>query len=294
VVGKVADKVADKVAKKAAALDRAADKVSEKASRHEAAAARMAKKAAVLDRVSQQLGALDLWTRPEPVARRPRLTRDAIAETAMRIADAEGFGAVSMRRIATELGAGTMTLYHYVRTKDELLSLVVDSMMGELVVPDDEGLPSDWRDALTMIAERTRVSLERHPWILDITDDPPIGPNSVRHFDQTLQAVAALPIPLADRFDIVSVVDEYVFGFCLHHRNSQTQPPHSSNHEMVEYVNGLVATGDYPQLAALGKEHGLENAWRQIETHLRDPGRFERNLTRLLDGIEADLTTRAR
>jgi len=83
-----------------------------------------------------------------------------------------------MRRIATELDAGTMTLYHYVRTKDELLSLVLDSVMGELVIPDEEGLPSDWRDALTKIAERTRTALERHPWILDITDDPPIGPNS--------------------------------------------------------------------------------------------------------------------
>ena len=54
----------------------------------------------------------------------------------MRIADAEGFDAVSMRRIAAELDAGTMTLYHYVRTKDELLTLVIDAVMGEVVVPD--------------------------------------------------------------------------------------------------------------------------------------------------------------
>ena len=65
----------------------------------------------------------------------------------MRIADAEGFDAVSMRRIATELDAGTMTLYHYVRTKDELLTLVIDAVMGEVVIPDDEPMPDDWRAA---------------------------------------------------------------------------------------------------------------------------------------------------
>ena len=64
----------------------------------------------------------------------------------MRIADAEGFDALSMRRLAAELDAGTMTLYHYVRTKDELLTLVVDAVMGEVVVPADERLPDDWRD----------------------------------------------------------------------------------------------------------------------------------------------------
>ena len=48
---------------------------------------------------------------------------------------------MSMRRIAAELDAGTMTLYHYVRTKDELLTLVVDAVMGEVVIPPDEPMP---------------------------------------------------------------------------------------------------------------------------------------------------------
>ena len=70
---------------------------------------------------------------------------------AIHIADAEGFDALSMRRLAAELDAGTMTLYHYVRTKDELLSLVNDAVMGELLVPPGE-LPDDWRAAITLIA----------------------------------------------------------------------------------------------------------------------------------------------
>ena len=105
--------------------------------------------------------------------------------------------AVSMRRIAAELDAGTMTLYHYVRTKDELLTLVIDAVMGEVVVPADEPMPDrlarradvDRRAHAATRCSGTRGS-STSPTI------PPIGPNSVRHFDQSLQAVASLPITL--------------------------------------------------------------------------------------------------
>src|SRR3954471_20048761 len=168
---KVSEKVAAKLAKAQAKVDAHAEKIAVKTQRAEA----------LLDRVSDQLNALEVWTRPAPASRRPRFSRSELAATAVRIADTEGFAAVSMRRIATELGAGTMTLYHYVRTKDELLPLVVDAVMAEVVIPtDDEPMPTDWRAALTLIAERSRAMAERHPWILDITDDPPVGPNSVR------------------------------------------------------------------------------------------------------------------
>src|SRR6187200_555611 len=92
-----------------------------------------------------------IWTHPEPGMRRAGHTREQIAQAALRIADTEGFEAVSMRRIAGELRAGTMTLYHYVRDKGELLSLMDDAVMGEVLVPDDE-LSADWREALTAIA----------------------------------------------------------------------------------------------------------------------------------------------
>ena len=223
----------------------------------------------------------------------PRFTRDEIAATATRIADAEGFAAVSMRRLAAELDSGTMTLYHYVRTKDELLTLVVDAVMGEVVIPNDVPIPHDWRDALTIVATRTRRALENHPWILDISDDPPVGPNSVRHIDQSLRAVASLPLGLTEKFDIVSAVDEYVFGYCLHNRNNQlSSDADSFDDDAVAYVRGLVQSGDYPQLEAMTREYGLEEGWRMIDKHMRDPQRFNRNLARLLNGIEAELRQR--
>ena len=280
IVEKVTEKVTEKVERKTAQI----------AERAERRAAKAQKKAETLELIASHLSALDVWTRAEPASRRPRYTRDEIAKAAVRIADREGFEALSMRRIAAALDAGTMTLYHYVRTKDELLTLVLDEIIGEVVIPDDD-IPTDWRAALHMIAERSRASLERHPWILDMIDDPPIGPNSVRHFDQTLHAVGSLPISLNERLDIVTTVDEYVMGYCLLQRNNVQPGSSGADEEMVAYVDSLLETGDYPYLSALADEMGLRAAWNEIDSHLRDSSRFARNLDRLLDGIEARLPT---
>jgi AcrR family transcriptional regulator len=257
---------------------RQADKVIAKAARH----------AEALDRLAAQLDALDLWTRDEPGRRRPRLSRDEIAAAAVYIADAEGFDALSMRRLAAELDAGTMTLYHYVRTKDELLTLVTDAVLGEVVVPPDEPLPDDWREAVTVIARRTRDALRRHPWILEIADDPAIGPNSVRHFDQTLQAVASLDIDLEVKLDVLHAIDEYVFGFCMHERSSVHEDEATAD-QMTAYVVELVASGEFPEVARLIDAEGSASLWSQIQANAHDPDRFDRNLSRLLDGFEHDL-----
>ncbi len=246
--------------------------------------AKAARAARRLDELSSQLEALDVWTRTEPAGRRPRFTRAEIARAALRIADDEGIDALSMRRLAAELDAATMTLYHYIRTKDELLALVTDAVMGEVVLPPGEALPQDWREAVRVIAHRSRVVLGRHPWMFDIAGDPGIGPNSVRHFDQTLQAVASVPGDLVAKLDIVSAVDEYVFGYCIMHRND-TQTSKALDQGMFDYVIGLVGTGDYPALSALVDEAGAKSAWDQIEAHQRDDDRFDRNLDRLLDGL---------
>lgn len=298
--GPVDPKVSAIERKVTAKLARQQQKLEEKAGREIAAKAarrqqKIAEKSALqaqkLDRLATHLEALDIWTRPTGPGRKPRFSRDQIAATALHIADTEGVDALSMRRLAADLDAGTMTLYHYVRTKDELLSLVCDAVMGEVALPVEQPMPGDWREALTLLAHRTRSVLLRHPWMLDIADDPPVGPNAVRHFDQSLQAVASLPTDLESRFDVLALVDEYVFGYCLNHRNN-IQLDGGLDDGMIAYVEGLLATGSYPALDALADEHGLDGAWTRIESHLRDDRRFERNLARLLDGIDAGLPSR--
>ena len=269
-------------------IDTAAEKINAKITTQATkVAAKTAKHAETLDRLAAHLETIDVWTRTDRASRKPRFNRDAIAAAAIRIADEEGFDAVSMRRLAAELDAGTMTLYHYVRTKDELLTLVVDAFLAEVVLSPDQRLPRDWRAAITLIARRSRDALRRHPWILDITDDPNIGPNAMRHFDQSWQALASLQAPFDDKLDLITAVDEYVFGYCLHERNNLHDEV--DDIEMVDYIGALLIEDDYPALAAMVSEMGLARLWSKIHGHARGAGRFDRNLARLLAGFEASL-----
>jgi AcrR family transcriptional regulator len=284
-VKKTAKKAEDKVAKTTKKVDLAAAKVKGTiAGHHEAAHAHHQAHRAGDD-------PLEVWTRQTADARRPRFTRDDIAAAAIRIADAEGLDAVSMRRLAAELDVGTMTLYHYIATKDELLTLVFDGIMQEMVLPPGTRLPADWRAAITVIARRSRDTMRRHPWVFDITDDPPLGPNSVRHFDQSHQALAGLDIPLALKIDILTTVDEYVFGYCLHERNNYAEGDDALSPQMEQYLGTLIATGEYPALGALTADAPLRDVWRNVSSAMRDNRRFDRNLARILDGFEQSFPT---
>lgn len=249
--------------------------------------AKTAKHLQRFERMAAHGSPLDVWTRFEHAARKPRFTRDDIAAAAMRIADADGFEAVSMRRIAAELDAGTMTLYHYIHTKDELLTLITDAFMDEVALPAGTALPDSWRDAITLLARRTRAALRRHPWVLDISDDPQLGPNGVRHFDQSLQALASLPADLQGKVDVLMTIDEFVFGFCMHERNNDAGGTGTSlTPPLAAYLGDLLATGEYPALKAMTDASSLAGVWTAIAAAMRDDGRFERNLARLLDGFE--------
>ncbi|HEX2384050.1 MAG TPA: TetR/AcrR family transcriptional regulator [Acidimicrobiales bacterium] len=271
--------------------DLVVDKLAKKAAKRDRRTAKGRIQADAIDLLSDRLSQLDLWTRVPPGERRTRVTRDELAAAAVRIADTEGLSALSMRRLATEVGVGTMTLYHYVRNKDELLSLVVDAIMGEVAFSESEKLPRTWRPALEAIAIRTREVMTRHPWMFDIADDPPIGPNAVRHFDQTLEALSSLPLALAEKLDVASAVDEFVFGFCVHERNNARTGQHVES-KMIDYVETLLETDAYPTLSALADDLGLDRMWDEVQRAVNAPKRFEKHLDLLLDGIEADIARR--
>jgi AcrR family transcriptional regulator len=274
-------------------IARAAERLTEKLERQAASldrhAAELAMKAEALEEASSRLGgSIDLWMRGLVAQRKPRFTHDDVRVAAMRIVDTEGFDALTMRRLAAELEAPTMTLYHYVRTKDELLSLIHDAVMGEVVVPPDQEIPTDWKQALSLIARRTRDAMLRHPWAQQIGGDgPSLAPNSIRHFDQSLQALAGLDQPFAVKLEILMLLDEYVFGYCsqLAEAAGFEDLP-----ELPEYVAQLVADGSFPQVEALIDELGLDVLWRTTQAHLTDRERFERSLSRVLDGIERSLS----
>ena len=117
-----------------------------------------------------------------------KLSREQIAAAALAIADAQGFEAVSMRKIAAVLGAGTMSLYHYVRTKDDLVALMDDAIMGEVLIPESK-MPPHWRDAFNLLAHRTRDVFARHSWAMTALMQARPGPNGMRHVEQSLAAL---------------------------------------------------------------------------------------------------------
>jgi len=245
--------------------------------------------------MSRGQDARSVWTRPGPGERKPSWSREQIVATALAIADAEGFEAVSMRRIAAELGAGTMSLYHYVRTKDELVALIGDAIMGELVVPEDE-LPDGWRDGLAEIARRTRAVFDRHPWILrhfgEGDEDNP-GPNGMRHFEQTLSVAARAGVDAESQFELAALVDEYVFGHAVHKAEPDPfgEPGSEHEREMLDYVTRQLATGEFPHLQALAGDDP-RTAFRRFAAVASDEQRFERGLQILLDGIELEIERR--
>ena len=236
-----------------------------------------------------------IWSRPAPGERRPSLTRDKIVASAMALVDAEGVAALSMRRIAQDLGVGTMTLYHYVRTKQELLELIDDAMMGELLVGDEELPAGDWRAGLTAIAMRSREVHRRHPWIVRTLDGlgNRIGPNGMRHFEQSLAAVAGTGLGPEDRLDIISLIDEYAFGYGLRAASDAGLEESGVFAEVARYVEAQLESGDYPHIEALfPPDADRADVWRRFEEIERDEARFRRGLDRLLDGIALDIERR--
>jgi AcrR family transcriptional regulator len=233
-----------------------------------------------------------IFARPAPGSRRPAYTREQIAQTAIAIADAEGFEAVSMRRIATELGAGTMTLYHYIHGKDELVALLSDAIMAEIVIPEDE-LPDGWREGLAEIARRTLAIFKRHPWVVEHIgegDPSAAGPNLLRHVEQTYAVTARTGLDMERQVELSSIVDDYVFG---HAMRTYHGGPFGSEKEaadrrdaMIAYLTEQLGTGEYPHLEAVAGDDP-EAGFARIGHVMSDEDRFERGLERLLDGLES-------
>ncbi|MEU6129424.1 TetR/AcrR family transcriptional regulator [Saccharopolyspora sp. NPDC047091] len=224
-----------------------------------------------------------IWAAPAPGTRKPRFTREQIAAAALALADAEGFEAVSMRRVAAELGAGTMTLYHYVRTKDDLIALMDDAVMAEGLLPAD-ALPAEWRAALTAIAHRTRDVLLRHPWSMQGLRGARLGPNALRHADQSFAALAHTPLDAEAKIALLGAVDDYVQGNVLR----TDDPQHGElSADTTRFVREQLAHGDLPQLRALLGDADPGSAWARLSGTGSARQRFADGLDALLDGVAA-------
>ena len=200
--------------------------------------------------------------------RKPQLTREKIAQVALAIADDEGFEAVSMRRVAQGLKVGTMSLYHYVNDKNDLIAAMDDALMGEVLLPL---VPKGWRSAMIEIAKRTYTAFMRHPWALVTMLSAPPGLNAMRHMEQCLEALAETSMTSKQKITLLATVDDFVFGHAL--REAATRAKID-----LEFAAAQISAGAFPRLAGVFSGGRIE----------ANKNRFERGLQALLDGLSRE------
>ncbi|MET9735420.1 TetR/AcrR family transcriptional regulator [Streptomyces sp. NPDC006458] len=205
-----------------------------------------------------------IWTRPERTGRgpRPAYSRADIAAAAVRIADAEGLDAVSMRRVATELGCGTMSLYNYVPRKEDLFELMMDAAGGEHELFAPTG---DWRADMLRMARQARALVHRHPWMTRLISGVyGFTPNALRYLEWSLTCLDPLDLPYGTKVELIAMVNGVVATSVANElavaERVRTLPWSADQENAVRsaYVGGRIASGEYPRLAAALSEGGPE------------------------------------
>ncbi|WP_162448698.1 TetR/AcrR family transcriptional regulator [Phytoactinopolyspora mesophila] len=157
-----------------------------------------------------------MWGLTTPSSRGPKasLNVEKIVRTAIGIADAEGLDAVSMRRIAEELGFTTMSIYRHIPSKEDLLDLMQDAAAEIPADVDFADMPQDnWREAIHWWAQHNLMMFRRHPWWLDLPiSAPPMGPHHVRWMEQILHALRPTGLPADEKLGILLLVSMYALS----------------------------------------------------------------------------------
>ena len=185
---------------------------------------------------------------------RSQLSRDLVLRTAVEYADRHGLEALSMRKLADELGAGAMSLYHYVPNKTDLIDGMVDLVFAEIELP---ALDVDWRTAMRRRAVSTREALNRHRWAVGHMEGRSThGPANLRLHDAVLGCLRAAGFSLEMTVHAYSVQDAYIYGFALQETDMTPETPEDfaavAAQQMVDYAAVLA---DFPNLVEVVGGH---------------------------------------
>jgi AcrR family transcriptional regulator len=221
-----------------------------------------------------------IWSRLERATPRARREVARIVQAAIDVADDEGVEALSMRRLARTLGTGTTSLYRYIESKEELLTLMVDAVNA----PDPFRKPpeGDWRAMFTTLAREHREQLLEHPWLAsEIASRPAIGPNTLRAADEILRIALLIGLDGTTAMSLVGTLLRYVRGAVadeLAELDAQRRTGMSQDQwrqTVRPYVRAVLDSGRFPSFAA---------AVKAPEPTADE--QFEFGLARLLDGFE--------
>ncbi|MFK0243204.1 TetR/AcrR family transcriptional regulator [Amycolatopsis azurea] len=220
-----------------------------------------------------------LWERPEPPSRPALapLSRELIVRAAIRLADADGLEAVSLRKVAAALDVGPMRLYGYIDSKEELLDLMVDAAHAE-IRPAGDGP----REVLRSLAEAMRRAVRRHEWLADLLGGrPQLGPEALATSEAVMSALDDLGVDAV--MPVVSAVNAYTIGAVrreIAERRAERATGMDQERwqaELGPYLMRSFATGKLPALAKVVHD----------AVHLDADETFRIGLDCLLDGIEA-------
>lgn len=230
-----------------------------------------------------------LWDIQERPARgpKPSLTLDAIVTAAVTVADAEGMSGLSMRRVALELGVGTMSLYRYVPGKAELLDLMLDQVSGPSTELENS-VDAGWRQVLELLARGTWQLCIAHPWLLQVDQARPLlGPNGLASMELIMHGLAECGLSDPEKTMVIEIVNSYSIGVARAHVNSLQAEERTglSDDEFWKAQEPVLIeameSGRYPTMAALSDD---TFAASYEET-------FEFGLERLLNGLEAYISS---
>lgn len=227
------------------------------------------------------------WGIDERPLRGPRrgLSLHGIVAAAIRVADRDGLDAVSMSRVAKELGSSTMALYRYVDAKDELLQLMVDRVYGPAPAPAADG--ESVREALGRWAWGEQRTLRAHPWVLRVPiTGPPITPNTVRWFESGLQSFRDTLLLENEKMEAVLLLSVFIRGIetaLLDVREAFARTGDTDQGAMSDYGRSLARLIDGQSFPAL--HHILMSGAIDDDDDPDEEFRF--GLERVLDGIDA-------
>jgi AcrR family transcriptional regulator len=186
--------------------------------------------------------------------RRAPLNRQRVLRAAVALADRGGLEALTMRKLAAEVGVEAMSLYNHVGSKDDLLDGMIDLVFGEIEPPAAGG---DWKAAMRERAVSTREALARHRWAIgEMEGRGTHGPANLRLHDAVLGCLRAAGFSLEATVRAYSVQDAYIYGFALQERDMTPETPEDfaavAQQQMHDYQAVLA---DYPHLVEVVGGH---------------------------------------
>ncbi|WP_054813429.1 TetR/AcrR family transcriptional regulator [Nocardia arizonensis] len=226
-----------------------------------------------------------LWGLDMPGGRGPRrgLTLGQILDAAVEVADAEGYSALSMNRVAKQLGFTAMSLYRYVDSKQTLIDLLLDWVIG---TPPAIAPGTSWRDGLRQWAVAEYEAIDRHPWWLEIPiAGPPMGPNNLAWLESGLALLAETEVPPTDRLQLVMNLSFYVMGRMRLARVLGVED--AEDDDYAEVLRQIIDPRRFPHVVAA---FAVEPFADEVDWHRAD---FEFGLDRMLDGYEIFVRGRA-